>query len=80
MHGQHPPTYESGTLRRFQEGRTDTIRSCTIDSSNFAKAMDNKNLSVSEKANLLKKAVNTHRNTINEVKIFYYVHNSIELL
>uniref|UniRef100_A0A672LQ18 Carnitine O-acetyltransferase-like n=1 Tax=Sinocyclocheilus grahami TaxID=75366 RepID=A0A672LQ18_SINGR len=34
------PTYESASLRMFRLGRTDTIRSTTIDSDKFVKAMD----------------------------------------
>uniref|UniRef100_A0A671R5W6 Carnitine O-acetyltransferase-like n=1 Tax=Sinocyclocheilus anshuiensis TaxID=1608454 RepID=A0A671R5W6_9TELE len=34
------PTYESASLRMFRLGRTDTIRSTSIDSDKFVKAMD----------------------------------------
>ncbi len=34
------PTYESASLRMFRLGRTDTIRSTSIDSAKFVKAMD----------------------------------------
>uniref|UniRef100_A0A671Q875 Carnitine O-acetyltransferase-like n=1 Tax=Sinocyclocheilus anshuiensis TaxID=1608454 RepID=A0A671Q875_9TELE len=34
------PTYESASLRMFRLGRTDTIRSTSIDSATFVKAMD----------------------------------------
>ncbi|KAK0146477.1 Carnitine O-acetyltransferase [Merluccius polli] len=33
-------TYESASLRMFRLGRTDTIRSASVDSSNFTKAFD----------------------------------------
>lgn len=33
-------TYESASLRMFRLGRTDTIRSASVDSLNFARAMD----------------------------------------
>ncbi|VDN36301.1 unnamed protein product [Dibothriocephalus latus] len=36
-----PATYESGTLRRFRLGRTETIRSCSAQSVAFTKAMAN---------------------------------------
>lgn len=34
------PTYESASLRMFRLGRTDTIRSTSVDSARFVKAMD----------------------------------------
>ncbi|XP_040289657.1 carnitine O-palmitoyltransferase 1, brain isoform isoform X2 [Bufo bufo] len=32
-------TYEASMTRLFREGRTETVRSCTVESSNFVKAM-----------------------------------------
>uniref|UniRef100_A0A673KGY9 Carnitine O-acetyltransferase n=1 Tax=Sinocyclocheilus rhinocerous TaxID=307959 RepID=A0A673KGY9_9TELE len=52
------PTYESASLRMFRLGRTDTIRSTSIDSDKFVKAMDDPN---TEKVALLDKAVKAHR-------------------
>uniref|UniRef100_A0A672K6H3 Carnitine O-acetyltransferase n=1 Tax=Sinocyclocheilus grahami TaxID=75366 RepID=A0A672K6H3_SINGR len=52
------PTYESASLRMFRLGRTDTIRSTSIDSAKFVKAMDDPN---TEKVALLDKAVKAHR-------------------
>ena len=39
-HKQNPVTYESVSTRRFKEGRTDTIRSCTAASDAFVTAME----------------------------------------
>ncbi|XP_013415789.1 carnitine O-acetyltransferase isoform X2 [Lingula anatina] len=67
LYNKPPATYESGSTRRFQLGRTDTIRSCTIDSTNFSKAMQDNSVSKQEKADLLRKAVNAHRKYTTEV-------------
>lgn len=42
MHGKCGATYESGSLRRYHLGRTETIRSCTLESLAFSKAMAEK--------------------------------------
>lgn len=39
LHRTAPATYESASLRRFALGRTDTIRSCSIASDAFVRAM-----------------------------------------
>ncbi|XP_059406591.1 carnitine O-acetyltransferase [Carassius carassius] len=55
------PTYESASLRMFRLGRTDTIRSTSIDSAKFVKAMDDPAKHNTEKVALLDKAVKAHR-------------------
>ncbi|XP_043096113.1 carnitine O-acetyltransferase isoform X2 [Puntigrus tetrazona] len=55
------PTYESASLRMFRLGRTDTIRSASIDSANFVKAMDDPAKHNTEKVALLAKAIKAHR-------------------
>ncbi|XP_076868047.1 carnitine O-acetyltransferase isoform X2 [Brachyhypopomus gauderio] len=54
-------TYESASLRMFRLGRTDTIRSASIDSAAFVRAMDDPSIQNSEKVALLEKAVKAHR-------------------
>ncbi|MCJ8748664.1 hypothetical protein PDJAM_G00167340 [Pangasius djambal] len=54
-------TYESASLRMFKLGRTDTIRSASIDSANFVRAMDDPVKQFPEKVSLLEKAVKAHR-------------------
>ncbi|GFS06088.1 carnitine O-acetyltransferase [Elysia marginata] len=54
-------TYESGSLRRFQLGRTDTIRSCSSASLAFTEAMDDPAVAPAVKVDLLRKAVQSHR-------------------
>ena len=36
------PTYETATTRHFYHGRTETVRSCTEEAMDFAKALDEK--------------------------------------
>ncbi|XP_078324436.1 carnitine O-acetyltransferase-like isoform X4 [Crassostrea virginica] len=59
-------TYETASLRQFQLGRTDTIRSCSIESLEFSKGMMDPTLSKQKKAELLKKAVTGHKNYVAE--------------
>lgn len=47
LHNHNPPTYETGSTRKFFLGRTDTIRSASITSSEFAKSMVSPNKTVS---------------------------------
>lgn len=50
LHNHNPPTYETGSTRKFLLGRTDTIRSASIASSEFVKAMVSPNKTVSIKS------------------------------
>ncbi|XP_043800892.1 carnitine O-palmitoyltransferase 1, liver isoform isoform X2 [Apis laboriosa] len=40
--GKFNLTYEASMTRLFREGRTETVRPCTIESTNWVKAMENK--------------------------------------
>lgn len=40
------PTYESASIRRFQQGRVDNIRSSTAEALEFVKAMTDKKSSL----------------------------------
>lgn len=53
-------TYESAMTRLFREGRTETVRSCSIDSTNFVKAAVDPNVPLPEKKRLMKKACEYH--------------------
>ena len=46
MHGKPAPTYCTATTRRYYKGRTETCRSCTPESIEFAKAMVDGNRTV----------------------------------
>ncbi|XP_063552865.1 carnitine O-acetyltransferase isoform X1 [Gorilla gorilla gorilla] len=61
IYGQACATYESASLRMFHLGRTDTIRSASMDSLAFVKAMDDSSVTEHQKVELLRKAVQAHR-------------------
>lgn len=46
IYGQACATYESASLRMFHLGRTDTIRSASMDSLTLVKAMGDPNVTV----------------------------------
>lgn len=60
-------SYESGSIRMFQLGRTETIRSCSTESFLFTKAMLDSNTSNQKKVELLKKAIERHKQYTNDV-------------
>lgn len=49
IYGQACATYESASLRMFHLGRTDTIRSASVASLTFVKAMDDPNVTVRDR-------------------------------
>lgn len=61
IYGQVCATYESASLRMFHLGRTDTIRSASIDSLAFVKGMGDSTVPEQQKVELLRKAVQAHR-------------------
>ncbi|KAM6956193.1 choline O-acetyltransferase [Aplochiton taeniatus] len=63
-HGRLVSTYESASIRRFQEGRVDNIRSATPEALAFAKAMSNgtSNTSDAEKMEKLLAAIAAQTN------------------
>ncbi|XP_020650511.3 carnitine O-acetyltransferase isoform X1 [Pogona vitticeps] len=61
MYKEACATYESASLRMFRLGRTDTIRSASVDSLKFTKAMDDTGKPDPEKAELLRRATQAHR-------------------
>lgn len=44
--GRFSLTYEASMTRLFREGRTETVRPCTIESAAWVKSMENANISV----------------------------------
>ncbi|TRY77593.1 hypothetical protein DNTS_024419 [Danionella cerebrum] len=54
-------TYEASMTRLFREGRTETVRSCTVQTCNFVRAMMSENASTEEKLKLLKVAAEKHQ-------------------
>uniref|UniRef100_A0A2P2HZI7 Carnitine O-palmitoyltransferase 1, liver isoform-like n=1 Tax=Hirondellea gigas TaxID=1518452 RepID=A0A2P2HZI7_9CRUS len=59
--GKFVQTYEASATRLYQHGRTETVRSCTNDSSAFVRAMCNSNKTRSERLSLLRVAGQTHQ-------------------
>ncbi|CAJ0846586.1 14921_t:CDS:2, partial [Entrophospora sp. SA101] len=59
-YGEPCATYESASTRAFLLGRTETVRSCSVDSVAFTKAFDDKNVKKEQKIELLKKAIESH--------------------
>ena len=58
--GRFDLTYESSMTRLFAEGRTETIRSCTMESCAWARSMDNASATPDERYALLKTATEKH--------------------
>uniref|UniRef100_A0AC34RDR2 Choline/carnitine acyltransferase domain-containing protein n=1 Tax=Panagrolaimus sp. JU765 TaxID=591449 RepID=A0AC34RDR2_9BILA len=54
-------TYEPAVMRLFKDGRTETVRSCSIESCNFVNSMTNDDINDKEKIDLLKKACEQHQ-------------------
>ncbi|XP_067830625.1 carnitine O-palmitoyltransferase 1, liver isoform-like isoform X2 [Heptranchias perlo] len=54
-------TYESSMTRLFREGRTETVRSCTVETCNFVISMENKKVPVPERLNLFRIAAKNHQ-------------------
>jgi carnitine O-palmitoyltransferase 1, liver isoform len=59
--GKFSLTYEASMTRLFREGRTETVRACTIESAAWVKAMENKSVDVTERMRLLNEACNRHQ-------------------
>ncbi|XP_053251663.1 carnitine O-palmitoyltransferase 1, liver isoform isoform X1 [Podarcis raffonei] len=54
-------TYEASMTRLFREGRTETVRSCTVQSCKFVRAMDDPTESIEKKRALFKAAADNHQ-------------------
>ncbi|XP_030377480.1 carnitine O-acetyltransferase-like isoform X2 [Scaptodrosophila lebanonensis] len=61
MHKVPAAQYESAHLRIFDEGRTETIRSCSNESVEFCRAVDECKGTDKYRGELLRKAVNSHQ-------------------
>ena len=60
MYGKNRPTYESASTRKYQEGRTETIRSCSDDSTAFCKAHHDPSVPREEVVRLFRTALASH--------------------
>lgn len=54
-------TYESSMTRLFKEGRTETVRSCTMESCEFVRAMEDTSKTNKDRIALLRKAADVHQ-------------------
>jgi len=59
--GKFSLTYEASMTRLYREGRTETVRSCTIESAAFVRAMEDKSKTNKERIALLVKATDQHQ-------------------
>ncbi|KAJ1345578.1 hypothetical protein KIN20_000142 [Parelaphostrongylus tenuis] len=62
IHSTLPPTYETATLRKFSEGRTENIRSPNILAENFVKKFTSSHVPIVEIYDALKAAADSHKN------------------
>lgn len=60
LFGKPCPTYESAQTRKFKWGRTETIRSASVESLEFVKAMESNDASDAERSDKFQKAVKQH--------------------
>ncbi|KAJ6108641.1 Carnitine O-acetyltransferase [Penicillium sp. IBT 18751x] len=60
MYGKNRPTYESASTRKFQEGRTETTRTVSDESTAFCKAFADPNVSREEVVKLFRAALAQH--------------------
>ncbi|XP_054274253.1 carnitine O-palmitoyltransferase 1, muscle isoform-like isoform X1 [Macrosteles quadrilineatus] len=59
--GRFSLTYEASMTRLYREGRTETVRPCTIESAAWVRAMQNKSSSTEERIKLLHAACQQHQ-------------------
>ncbi|MCJ8733154.1 hypothetical protein PDJAM_G00219900 [Pangasius djambal] len=60
--GEFCLTYESSMTRMFREGRTETVRSCTIESTAFVRAMEDTTCTNEQRLALFRTAAEKHQN------------------
>lgn len=60
LHGQVCPTYETASSRFFLHGRTETTRSCSVESTAFVKIFDDASVSKVDKLAAFHAAVASH--------------------
>lgn len=59
--GKFDLTYESAMTRLFREGRTETVRACSIESCEWVRAMKDASVSSEERARLFRRACEYHQ-------------------
>lgn len=77
IHQRPVAHYESAALRRFQNARTECIRSTSTESIQFAKLMaDDQRGSTEEKKKAMMKAIDAHKILANEVDVDSVIMNN----
>lgn len=68
MHNKFAPTYETATIRQFYHARTETVRSCTVESGNWCRSMADTahSYTESERLKLFRLAVDKHNKLMEE--------------
>lgn len=69
LHGEPGAQLEVASIRKFLKGRTNTVRSCSVESVAFAKCMLDSRTSDEDKLNALKVAIKSHKESIVQVNI-----------
>lgn len=67
IHKKTGATYETGHTRLFWHGRTETVRSCSKESAEWTKAMQDPSVSKETKIQLLKTAIDSHKDYMGKV-------------
>jgi hypothetical protein len=67
LHNHPASTYETGSTKKFEYGRTETVRSCSSEALEFSKGMDSKTCGRQVKIELLMRAVQGHSRLTKEV-------------
>ncbi|KAK5977186.1 Carnitine O-acetyltransferase [Trichostrongylus colubriformis] len=74
IHSALPPTYETATLRKFEEGRTENIRSPNALAETFVRKMAPGNEPVEEVYQALKAAAESHKKyTVRDLYFFIFL-------
>ncbi|EDV28163.1 uncharacterized protein TRIADDRAFT_21860 [Trichoplax adhaerens] len=69
IHSRMASTYESGSTRLYLLGRTETIRSASLEAKAFAEAAFSDDIEVSVKRDLLKQAIVAHKKLASEANV-----------
>lgn len=59
--GKFSLTYEASMTRLYREGRTETVRPCTIESAAWVRAMEDKKATLEERCKLFREACQRHQ-------------------
>ncbi|KAG5675258.1 hypothetical protein PVAND_005173 [Polypedilum vanderplanki] len=68
IHQKLAPTYETATMRSYYHGRTETVRSCSIEVKEWLEKMYDDKASNTEKVKLFKTAANSQFKLMNDAR------------